>query len=75
MADRLLVMSVTVDEASSVQLGQITFDGDRLSGDTTLASETLELLRRRSRLSDPDLFTYLRSNGWSNGAIRVTAGA
>lgn len=71
MAERLILEFVTAGRAPTVQLGQITFDDDRLSGDTARATDLIEMLRRRTRLPDPELFARLSRDGWSNGAMRI----
>lgn len=71
MAD-LTLESVTTGGAPPAQLGRITLTGDRLSGDTQMAVDLLEMLRRRfPRLSDAELHERLARDGWSNGAMRI----
>lgn len=68
--DELLLAAVRLDRPDEL-LGTLTLVDGRIVTDTDIATETVDMLRRRSRLADLDLFERLRSDGWSNGQIRI----
>lgn len=70
MADTLRIVAVRPD-GDGEQLGLITFADDALTGDTAIASDQIDMLRRRTRMSDPDIFGHLTRDGYSNGQLMV----
>lgn len=51
--------------------GTLRLDGGTIRADGSAAAGLLETLRRHSRMSDPEIWQWLRREGWSNGHLML----
>ena len=72
MNETLRLVTVESGGGEGNLLGTLTFDGETITSDTRIATDTADMLRRRSRKPDPALWAYLKDNGWSNGQVMLT---
>ena len=72
MNETLRLVTVWSDGSAGSVIGYLTFDGETITGETKVAADTADMLRRRSRKTDPDLWAYLKDKGWSNGQVMIT---
>lgn len=71
--DRLDLVRVDADGQAGEVLGSLSLslNGQNIVADGQIVVDTLDMLRRRSRLDDVRLWAFLAERGWSNGQIMI----
>lgn len=69
--DRLELVRVDADGQAGEVLGSLGLNGQNIVADGQIVVDTLDMLRRRSRLDDVRLWAFLAERGWSNGQIMI----